>query len=52
MLKCVEKVNESKRFKAHFKDGTINKFGQTNPKTGTFLDHQDTELKKKILNVT
>ena len=49
MLKCVEEVNESKRFKAHFKDGTITKFGQTNPKSGTFLDHQDKELKKNYL---
>ena len=46
MLKCVEEVIESKRFKAHSKDGIITKFGQTNPKTGTFLDRQDKELKK------
>ena len=25
MLECVEEVNESKRFKAYFKDGTITK---------------------------
>ena len=49
MLECVEEVNESKRFKAYFKDGTITKFGQTNPKTGTFIDHQDKELKKNYL---
>ena len=49
MLECVEEVNESKRFKAYFKDGTITKFGQTNPKTGTFLDHQDKELKKNYI---
>ena len=49
MLECVEEVNESKRFKACFKDGTITKFGQTNPKTGTFLDHQNKELKKNYL---
>ena len=48
MLKCVEEVNESKRFVAYFKDGTITRFGQTNPKTGTFIDHQDKELKKNI----
>ena len=46
MLKCVEEVNESKRFKAYFNDNTTTKFGQTNPKMGTFLDHQDKELKK------
>jgi len=46
MLKCVEEINESKRFKAYFSDGTITKFGQTNTKMGTFIDHQDKELKK------
>jgi len=49
MLECVEEVNDSKRFKAYSKDGTITKFGQTNPKTGTFLDHQDKELKKNYI---
>ena len=49
MLECVEEVNDSKRFKAYFKDGTITKFGQTNPKTGTFIDHQDKELKKNYI---
>jgi hypothetical protein len=47
MLECVEVINKSKRFKAYFNDGTTATFGQTNPKTGTFLDHQDKELKKK-----
>ena len=49
MLECVEEVNESKRFKAYFKDGTITKFGQTNPKTGTFIDHQDKQIKKNYI---
>ena len=49
MLECVEEINESKRFRAYFSDGTITKFGQTNPKTGTFLDHQDTVLKMNYL---
>jgi len=49
MLECIEEVNDSKRFKAYFKAGTITKFGQTNPKTGTFIDHQDKELKKNYL---
>jgi hypothetical protein len=49
MLECVEEVNESKRFKAYFKDWTITKFGQTNPKTGTFIDHQDKQLKKTYI---
>ena len=52
MLKCVEEVNESKRFKAYFSDNKTTKFGQTNPKMGTFLDHQDKELKRIILNDT
>jgi len=49
MLKCVEEVNESKRFKAYFSDNTTTKFGQTNPKMETFLDHQDKELKKNYI---
>jgi len=49
MLECVEEVNESKRFKAYFKDGTTTKFGQINPKTGTFIDHQDKQLKKNYI---
>ena len=49
MLECVEEVNESKRFKAYFKDGTITKFGQTNPKTGTFIDQQDKQKKKNYI---
>jgi len=43
MLECVEEINGSKRFKAYFSDNTTTKFGQTNPKKGTFIDHQDKE---------
>ena len=49
MLKCVEEINESKRFKAYFSDGTTTQFGQTNPKTGTFIDHQDKQIKKNYI---
>lgn len=50
MLICVEEVNEkNKRFKAYFSDGTMTKFGQTNPKTGTFIDHQDKKLKSNYI---
>jgi len=49
MLKCVEEINESKIFKAYFSDNTTTKFGQTNPKTGTYIDHQDKELKKNYI---
>ena len=49
MLKCVEEVNESKIFKAQFTDGTTTRFGQTDPKKGTFIDHQDKELKKNYI---
>ena len=49
MLKCVEEINESKRFKANFSDGTKTRFGQTNHKTGTFIDHQDKQLKKSYI---
>jgi len=46
MLKCVEEINGSKRFKAYISDGKTTRFGQTNPKKGTFIDHQDKEFKK------
>jgi hypothetical protein len=49
MLECVEEINESKRFKAYSSDNTTTKFGQTNPKTGTYIDHQDKELKKNYI---
>jgi hypothetical protein len=49
MLEYVEEINESKRFKAYFSDGKTARFGQTNPKKGTFLDHQDKELKKNYI---
>jgi hypothetical protein len=49
MLECVEEINESKRFRAYFSDGKTARFGQTNPKKGTFIDHQDKELKKNYI---
>ena len=49
MLECVEEVNDSQRFKAYFNDGKTATFGQTNPKTGIFIDHQDKELKKNYI---
>jgi len=49
MLECVEEINESKRFRAYFSDGKAARFGQTNPKTGTFIDHQDKQLKKTYI---
>jgi len=49
MLECVEEINECKRFKAYFSDGKTARFGQTNPKKGTFIDHQDKQLKKNYL---
>ena len=49
MLECVVEINESKRFKAYFSDGKTARFGQTNPKTGRFIDHQDKELKKNYI---
>ena len=49
MLDCVEEINESKRFRAYFCDGKTARFGQTNPKKGTFIDHKDKELKKNYI---
>ena len=50
MLVCVEDVIDThKRFKAYFSDGTKVKFGQSNPKKGTFLDHRDKKLKTNYI---
>ena len=49
MLEFVEEINESKRFKAYFSDGKTARFGQTNPKKGTFIDHKDKELKMNYI---
>ena len=47
MLKCIEEINEkNKRFKAYFTNGKTTKFGQSNPKQGTFIDHKDKTLKR------
>jgi len=47
MLKCIEEINEkNKRYKAYFTDGTTTKFGQSNPKIGTYIDHNDKTLRK------
>ena len=50
MLVCVKEViDKHKRFKAYFSDGTMVKFGQTNPKIGTFVDHRDKKLKSNYI---
>jgi hypothetical protein len=45
MLISIKEINENKRFIALFSNGKTTKFGQTNSKTGTYIDHQD-KLKK------
>ena len=49
MLVCVEEINKNKRFEATFSDGTKVKFGQTNPKQGTFLDNNNEKLKTNYI---
>ena len=50
MLKCIELINEkNKRFKAYFTDGTTTKFGQSNPKQWTFIDHKDKILRENYI---
>ena len=49
MLLCVEEINKGKRFEATFCDGSTTKFGQTNPQTGTYIDHKNEKLKTKEL---
>ena len=45
---CVEEINEGKRFKATFCDGSTTKFGQTNS-TGTYIDHNDKKLRTNYI---
>jgi len=49
MLVEVKEINKSKRFEATFSDGSTTKFGQTNPKTGTFIDHKNEKLKTNYI---
>ena len=44
-LDDVKEINEKKRFRAFFSDGSTTDFGQTNPKTGAFIDHKDDKKK-------
>ena len=49
LLIDVNEINKDKRFIAVFSDGDKVKFGQTKPKIGTFIDHQDKELKENYI---
>jgi len=46
---CVEEINKSKRFEAICTDGTRVKFGQTNPKISTYIDHNDEKLRTNYI---
>ena len=49
MLVEVKEINKSKRFEATFSDGSTTKFGQTNPKIGTYIDHKNEKLKTNYI---
>lgn len=49
MLLFVDEINSDKRFQAFFSDGTTTKFGLTNPKKGTYLDHKDKTLRRNYI---
>ena len=49
MLICVKEINDNKRFIAYFSDGSTTKFGQTNPKIGTYIDHKNEKLKTNYI---
>jgi len=50
MLRSVQEINEkNKRFKACFTNGKTTKFGQSNPKQGTFIDHKDKTLRQNYI---
>jgi hypothetical protein len=45
MLISVKEINENKRFIALFSNGETTKFGQTKSAKGTYIDHQDKQLR-------
>ena len=45
MLINVLEINENKRFIALFSNGETTKFGLTNPKKGTYIDHHNKQLR-------
>jgi hypothetical protein len=50
MLKSVVEINDkNKRFIATFTNGKTTKFGQSNPKIGTYIDHNDKTLKRNYI---
>ena len=50
MIVFVKEINETKkRFVAVFSDGSITKFGLTNPKIGTYIDHKNKILRKNYI---
>ena len=49
MLISIKEINENKRLIALFSNGKTTKFGQTNAKKGTYIDHNDKEFKKKYI---
>ena len=46
---CVEEINDNKGFIAFFSAGLTTKFGQTNPKIGTYIDHKNEKLKTNYI---
>ena len=49
MLVEVKEIKKDKQFLAYFSDGTKVKFGQTNPKQGTYIDHKNEKLKTNYI---
>jgi len=48
LISVVEINDKNKRFIASFTNGKTTKFGQSNPKHGTYIDHKDKTLRKKL----
>jgi len=50
MLRAVVEINDkNKRYIATFTNGKTTKFGQSNPKQGTFIDHKDKTLRENYI---
>jgi hypothetical protein len=49
MLISIKEINENKRYVALFAGEKTTKFGQTNPKKGTYIDHKDKKLRTNYI---
>ena len=49
MLISIKEIHKNKKYVAFFEVGKTTKFGQTNPKKGTYIDHNDKKLRTNYI---